>query len=164
MHVLGCIVQTTNATDTVAEQITSALIGVMTGLKTQLSRAGHDFAPGLVLYRIADQQPVRVSDLAVSCGLDASTVSRHAKNLEDQGLVGRSGDPQDRRASRLELTDDGRTYIAGHAALRAQLLGDALADWPAQDRDSYLRLTQRLAASLTPSPSPIPTPTSSESS
>jgi DNA-binding MarR family transcriptional regulator len=101
-----------------------------------------------------------VSDLAICCGLDASTVSRHAKNLEDQGLVARSGDPQDRRASRLELTDAGRSYIAEHMALRARLLGDALAGWPDDDRNDFLRLTQRLASSLTT----VPTTTSSEHS
>jgi len=159
-HALGCIVQTTIASDAVAEQITSALLGVMTGLKTQMGRTGHDVAPAFVLYRVSEQEPVRVSDLAGACGLDASTVSRHAKHLEDQGLVARSGDPQDRRASRLELTDAGRAYIAEHMALRARLLGDALADWPAADRTHFLRLTQRLAASLTT----IPTPTSSEQS
>jgi DNA-binding MarR family transcriptional regulator len=146
--------------DTAAEQVTSALVGVMTGLKTQMSRAGHEFAPAFVLYRVAEQEPVRVSDLAVSCGLDASTVSRHAKNLEDLGYVARSVDPRDRRASRIELTESGRAYLSDHMALRARLLGDALADWPADDRDQFLRLTQRLATSL----AHIPTPTSSEHS
>ncbi len=151
---------TTIHPDAVAEQITTALVDVMSGLKTQLGRAGHDFAPAVVLYRVAQQEPVRVSDLAVCCGLDASTVSRHAKSLEDLGYLARSGDPQDRRASRLELTEAGRDYLGAHAALRAQLLEAALADWPADDRDQFARLMQRLAASLIS----IPTPSSSEHS
>jgi DNA-binding MarR family transcriptional regulator len=132
-----------------AERITGAILSVMTNMKTQMTGAGHDFAPAMVLFRVAETEPVRVSDLAVCCGLDASTVSRHVKSLEDSGYVARSGDPQDRRASRVELTDRGRTYLSDHMALRAQLVSDAIADWPAADRQEFLRLTQRLAASLT---------------
>ncbi|MCU1675678.1 MAG: MarR family protein [Frankiales bacterium] len=153
---------TTNRTD--AEEITGAILSVMTGMKTQMSRLGHDVAPALVLFRVAEREPVRVSDLAVCCGLDASTVSRHVKTLEDQGYVARSGDPQDRRASRVELTDGGRSYMAEHLALRSRLVTDATADWPPADRQEFLRLTQRLAASLSATPTPTPTPTSTENS
>lgn len=133
-----------------AQQITSALTEVMANMKAQMSRAGHDFAPAMVLFRVAEQEPVRVSDLAVSCGLDASTVSRHVKSLEDSRYVTRTGDPRDRRASRVELTDRGRSYMSDHMALRAQVVRDALADWPAGDRLEFLRLMQRLADSLAP--------------
>ena len=156
----GFVVQTTTSPNTDATVIASSLVAIMTGLKSQLIRAGHDFAPAMVMYRIAEQEPVRVSDLAASCGLDASTVSRHAKTLEDQGYVSRSGDPQDRRASRLELTQQGRSYIDTHAALRAQLLSDAMTTWSADERQTYVHLTQRLAAAVTH----IPMPTSSEQS
>jgi DNA-binding MarR family transcriptional regulator len=148
----GCVVHTSNSPDTDEQRIASALIAVMTGLKVQMSRAGHDFAPAFVLYRVAEQEPVRVSDLAVCCGLDPSTVSRHVKTLEDQQLVARTVDPEDRRASRVGLTDEGRAYIATLTTARAQLLSDALADWPVDDRRQFLRLTQRLAASLAQPP------------
>ena len=154
------VVQTTISPETDEQRISSALIAVMTGLKTKMSRAGHDFAPAFVLYRVLEQEPVRVSDLAVCCGLDPSTVSRHVKTLEDQELVVRTGDPEDRRASRVALTDQGRAYMATLNGARAQLLSEALADWPAGDRQLFLRLTQRLAASLTH----IAIPTSSEDS
>lgn len=156
----GFVVHTTTSPETVEQCIASSLIAVMTGLKSQMSRAGHDVAHAFVLNRVAEQEPVRVSDLAACCGLDASTVSRHVKTLEDQEFVARTGDPQDRRASRVALTDQGRAYIDTHNAARAALLRDALANWSTDDREQFLRLNQRLAASLTH----IPIPTSSEQS
>ena len=51
---------------------------------------------------------MRVSDLAACVELDASTVSRQIKQLEDKGIVERTADPADGRASLVRLTDDGR--------------------------------------------------------
>jgi DNA-binding MarR family transcriptional regulator len=135
-----------------AQQISSALLAVMTNLKSQMTRTGHDFAPAFVLYRVAENEPVRVSDLATSCGLDASTVSRHVKTLEEEGYVARSGDPNDRRASRVALTERGRSYLADLMALRTRFVSGALADWSPADRTTLLDLTQRLAAALTLTP------------
>ena len=42
---------------------------------------------------------MRVSDLAAKVELDASTVSRQIKQLEDKGIVERTTDPADGRAS-----------------------------------------------------------------
>src|SRR3990170_3275929 len=43
--------------------------------------------------------PIRLTDLAQRMQLDASTVSRHARQLEERGLLERADDPDDRRAS-----------------------------------------------------------------
>src|SRR5690349_3009588 len=44
-------------------------------------------------------EAMRVSDLAARIELDASTVSRQIKQLEDKGIVERTADPADGRAS-----------------------------------------------------------------
>jgi len=55
----------------------------------------------------ADTLGLRVSELAGCMGLDASTASRHVRHLEDGGYLARTGDPGDRRASRVRLTPKG---------------------------------------------------------
>ena len=72
---------------------------------------------------------MRVADLADFAGLDASTVSRHVKALEDDGLVARDTDPDDRRAASVRITDRGRTFVQEALQLRARIIADATADW-----------------------------------
>jgi MarR family transcriptional regulator, transcriptional regulator for hemolysin len=55
-------------------------------------------------------------DLAGAVGIEGPTLTRHVDGLEQRGLVRRSPVPDDRRAVRVELTDEGH-------ALHARLLG-----------------------------------------
>lgn len=55
--------------------------------------------------------PTRLCDLAAAEGVAAPTATRMVDNLERAGLVARTADPDDRRASRITLTAGGRTAI-----------------------------------------------------
>lgn len=68
-------------------------------------------------------------ELAERTGLDPSTVSRAVATLVTHGLVERSADPADRRASCLTVTPAGRTALADAHDWYGQLLDRALADW-----------------------------------
>jgi DNA-binding MarR family transcriptional regulator len=92
--------------------------------------------------------PVRMSDLATTACLDQSTVSRHLRHLEEQGLVTRSPDPDDRRATLLELSDSGRGVLERAVAARSQVIADATAAWSPADRADLTRLLTRLADDL----------------
>jgi DNA-binding MarR family transcriptional regulator len=50
-------------------------------------------------------------ELADQTGLDPIYVSKLARALERSGLVTRAGDPDDTRAVRLALTEDGRAVV-----------------------------------------------------
>src|ERR671920_2170119 len=52
-----------------------------------------DYSAFPILKLLSHQGPMRLSSLAQVLGLDASTVSRHARQLEDRGLLERTGDP-----------------------------------------------------------------------
>lgn len=94
--------------------------------------------------------PVRMSDLATTACLDQSTVSRHLRSLEEQGLVTRSPDPADGRATLLELSGSGREVLERAVAARSQQIADATAGWSAADRATLTRLLTRLAQDLEP--------------
>jgi DNA-binding MarR family transcriptional regulator len=91
---------------------------------------------------------VRPSDIAADLGLDASTVSRHLRTLEQLGLVERTDDPDDRRAQRLALSDRGHEVLDRAIAQRQAVVAAALADWSEADRRSLERLLVRLADDL----------------
>ena len=92
--------------------------------------------------------PRRVCDLAEADGPDASTVSRRVAALADRDLVGRTPDPEDRRAHRIALTDHGRAVLHAERRRRADLVADALTDWSGTDRAELTRLLIRLSTSL----------------
>src|SRR5919107_1359087 len=70
-----------------------------------------DYAAFPLLKLLSHQGPMRLSGLASVLGLDASTVSRHARQLEDRGLLERTGDPDDGRASPIAVSTHGAACL-----------------------------------------------------
>ncbi len=98
-----------------------------------------------LLRQLALTPGIRVADLADGCGLDASTASRHVRTLEDAGLLTRSGDPDDRRATSLSLTPAGREALDAGLRVRADLVHRATSHWSATERGHLAGLLSRLA-------------------
>jgi DNA-binding MarR family transcriptional regulator len=92
--------------------------------------------------------PLRGSDLAERACLDASTVSRHLRTLESDGYLVRKPDPEDGRATLLEVTEAGEQVVADARQQRLAMLSDAVADWSERDLATLTRLTRRLAKSM----------------
>lgn len=105
-----------------------------------VERAGY-----LVLRCIAEHGPARVGEVAQRLGVDASTVSRRIRVLEERGLLARAGDPSDGRVARLALTGVGAEALGRLRAARHRLFAEVLADWPAAERDALAPLLARLA-------------------
>jgi len=101
-----------------------------------------------ILARLREQNRVRLSDLAAALYLSMPTVSRQVRQLEAAGLVERSGDPADGRASLLELTREGRRVLDRYRAAWRQVLTEALASWDEGDRVQLAALLRRLADDL----------------
>jgi DNA-binding MarR family transcriptional regulator len=91
---------------------------------------------------------MRVSDLAARVGLDASTVSRQIKQLEDKGVIERTPDPADGRASLVQLSSKGRTTMQSAFKRRFERIEKALVPWNEKDRRRLQALLTRLANDL----------------
>ncbi len=91
---------------------------------------------------------MRVSDLAANIGLDASTVSRQIKQLEDKGIVERTDDPADGRASLVRLSSHGRAVMQAAFQRRFKRIQAVLEPWSEADRAQLHQLLTRLAADL----------------
>lgn len=107
-----------------------------------------DFAAVVLMKTLHERGPQRLSTLACALELDASTVSRHARHLEDRGLLERTGDPDDGRASRVGLSTEGRTRLEAGMRRRRAVVAELLAPWPAEDRDLLRQLLTRLITDL----------------
>ena len=117
-------------------------------LRQRLPGDDLDFSSLILLKIVAHLGPMRVSALAAELDLDASTVSRHVRSLEDRDLLERTADPDDGRASQVGVSAHGMATIGASAARRRELIGSLLADWNDADRESLRRLLHQLSLSL----------------
>lgn len=112
-----------------------------------LKQSGIDLdRAGAALLYVLYEEPasLRVSELAERLHVDAPAVSRKVQQLERAGLVGRSGDLADRRASRLQLTDSGRAAIGATMRARRDWLSAVLSGWTAAEQADFARSLRRL--------------------
>jgi DNA-binding MarR family transcriptional regulator len=88
---------------------------------------------------------LRLTELANQIELDASTASRLVRTLESEGLVARTPDPDDRRASRVELTDAGLKRLEEFSQRRQEILTAAMSGWKKSDIETFATLMGRFA-------------------
>ncbi|SNY24873.1 MarR family winged helix-turn-helix transcriptional regulator [Paractinoplanes atraurantiacus] len=101
-----------------------------------------------LLRAVTAHGPVRISDLASWQGVDKSTVTPQVRRLEDRHLVERHGDPADRRATLLTVTDHGRRHLDNMDDVGEDLFARALDGWSGDDRRTLAELMRRLADEL----------------
>jgi len=133
---------------TVEDAVMAAAVRVGRRMRQRFPGEDLDFSLFVLLKTVAHRGPLRLSALATVMDLDASTVSRHVKHLEDRGLLERSTDPDDGRASQVAVSADGQARLAAGAARRRDLIDSAIADWSDQDREDLRRLLHQLTLSL----------------
>ena len=109
-----------------------------------------DRAAYVVLARIEEWGPLRLSALARRLAIDVSTLSRHVARLEAQGYTKRSVDPSDQRACLLTVTCAGSDAVSRVRRARTERIAELLAHWPGDDRRDLARLLARLAEALSP--------------
>jgi DNA-binding MarR family transcriptional regulator len=94
-----------------------------------------------VLGRLRDDGPQRITALADAEHVAQPTMTNLVGRLEARGLVSRGPDPDDRRAVRVALTDEGARRLAEVARDRARVLAERLGAMPPDAR-------ARIAAAL----------------
>jgi DNA-binding MarR family transcriptional regulator len=89
-----------------------------------------------------------IKDLAARNALDPSTVSRAVAALVRFGLVRRSPDPTDGRASVLKLTEQGTAALGDTYRWYEALLAEALAGWSPQDVAAFTAMLHRFSGDV----------------
>ncbi|MBL1095758.1 MarR family winged helix-turn-helix transcriptional regulator [Streptomyces coffeae] len=97
-----------------------------------------------LLMRLEDAGPQRATDLAGYIGVGKATMSRQLRALEGLGLVIRTPDPADGRASLVELTDEGRSRFSAVRGARRARYARRLAAWERSEVAELARLLRRL--------------------
>ena len=105
----------------------------------------HSLIPVL---RVLCEGPARHTALAERLRLDASTVSRKIRYLEEQGLVQVSPDAADGRARQVELLPSGHRVLEQLLDRRRDLIAAVLAGWDEPDRHRLHQLLDRFNSDL----------------
>ncbi|WP_218566599.1 MarR family winged helix-turn-helix transcriptional regulator [Vallicoccus soli] len=128
------------------EQQLVSFVRLLRRVNAETAREMHpDLEPSVygLLVRISDTGGSRVTDLATYYGVGKPTVSRQVAMLERVGLVARTTDPEDARASVIALTPDGARRLAAVRAARHERLTTLLAPWSEEDLEAFARLLGR---------------------
>ena len=134
--------------DTAEDALMSLLMALGRRMRQRQPGDAIDYSAFPILKLLGHQGPMRLSSVAQVLGLDASTVSRHVRQLEDRGLLERTGDPDDGRASRVAVSERGTDCLAEAFEHRRLALSAALDGWSDAERDTLRTLLHRLVQEL----------------
>jgi DNA-binding MarR family transcriptional regulator len=132
--------------------LTASELRVVLGQLIRRLRSEHRFPllHGSVLGRLDREGPSSVSDLAAAEKVRPQSMAQTVGELESDGLVERSPDPDDRRRAIVELTSAGRETLEADRSRRVGWLVSAIQELPKQDQEVLARATSiigRLAES-----------------
>lgn len=138
----------------VAETVEQALTTLLRGPRIRrlhqllIAQAGVslDRPAYIALSSLADQGPLRMSDLADACAVDASTMSRQADRLLASALIERDVQAADGRAVVMRLSSKGKRLIRLLKSVRRQALQDLLSRWNEQEQQQFAELLTRFVA------------------
>jgi DNA-binding MarR family transcriptional regulator len=137
------------------ETVSRELVQLVRGLRelhgaiSSASRHPVDPSGAMVLSRLEELGPVRLSALAQVLSLDISTVSRQVPVLERQGWVTRERDPEDQRAQLFDLTAEGREVLMDVRLSRTEVLRRLLPDWTEKELSAFAAQLHRFNDDVT---------------
>lgn len=97
----------------------------------------------LMLGYVRDHGPVRASVVGSVFDIDKGAISRQVQHLIDLGLLDRSPDPDDGRATLLTVSDEALRRLEEVADQRRVQLAERLGDWTADDLAGFAASLRR---------------------
>jgi DNA-binding MarR family transcriptional regulator len=133
------------------EQEVGVLIRRVKRVIGERARAVHpdlQSASYLMLTHLASAGPQRSSVMSERFGVDKGAISRQVQHLSDLGLLDRSPDPVDGRATLISASPDAVRRMEAVARDRRRWLEEQLADWSEDDLRGFVRGLSRYNAAL----------------
>ena len=102
----------------------------------------------LLLSWVDQHGPVRASAVAESFGIDKGAISRQVQHLLELGLLDRTPDPDDGRATLLSANEEARARLVEVSHASRLWLDGKLGDLPDAELADFVRLLGRYNAAL----------------
>lgn len=135
------------------EDAAEQIAGLLDGIVRRQRRAGRESFGESVTHgqfrvlRTLDHagRALRLSELAAQLGIVPRSATSVVDDLEAAGLVARQPDPDDRRATLVDLTPDGLKILSTLREKRRAVMADQLARLSPEEQQTLANLLQRLA-------------------
>jgi DNA-binding MarR family transcriptional regulator len=102
----------------------------------------------LLLSWIVDEGPVRASEMVEAFSIDKGAVSRQLQHLDDLGLVERTPDPADGRATLIVASEDARRRLSDIVEHRRKWFDEQLGDWTTEELENFATTLEKYNLSL----------------
>lgn len=102
----------------------------------------------LMLGYLASEGPLRASAMAGVFDIDKGAISRQVQHLEDLGLVDRTPDPADGRASLVSASAEAARRLEDVAADRRRWLDEQLGGWTEEELGDFATVLGRYNEAL----------------
>jgi DNA-binding MarR family transcriptional regulator len=126
------------------DELTDAVLGVSRALVGVALRSVSEDPADITLVQfralatLADHGAQRVADLAALLAVNSSTATRMSARLRRKGLITRSQDPTDRRATCLEITPAGERVVRNVTVRRQAVIGRIVRRIPDSQRHALI--------------------------
>lgn len=142
------------ATEPIGLQLTRTAKSVSRSFDAALASRGGSLATWLVLMSLAGEPHVSQRSIAEAVGIEGPTLTHHLHRMEDDGLVTRQRDPQDRRNHQVALSEDGRARFGSLLEAVTGFDEQLRAGFSEAELTTLRTLLQRLAANAAADPGP----------
>ncbi|MCR9071566.1 MAG: MarR family transcriptional regulator [Alphaproteobacteria bacterium] len=96
------------------------------------------------LAMLAEEGSASQNALGRMTAMDPATIQGVIRRLEERGLITREPDPDDKRRTKLCLSDDGKTLVRDATELGARVTERTLEPLDAGERKRFLEMLKRL--------------------
>lgn len=131
-----------------------------TAARVRAERSGIDLSrPAIAILAALHQSgAMRLSSLSVQTHLEAPLVSREIRQLEADGYVTRTADPEDGRAAIAEATELGHRTFERYRATTDAIIAETFSAWDDDELDALVRHLERLEAAFITKPDDLDLP------
>ncbi|HTW13745.1 MAG TPA: MarR family transcriptional regulator [Nocardioides sp.] len=118
------------------------------GQRSELVHPQLQYGAYLMLGYLINHGPLRASALAEVFDIDKGAISRQIQHLEELGLVDRTPDPADGRASLVSASAEATRRFDEVAADRRRWLDERLGDWTESELGEFAAMLRRYNETL----------------
>lgn len=113
-----------------------------------LSYAKYRLLMGLMIAKnIEGRDEMNPSEISERQGTSRNTISALIRDLEDEGLIERQLDQQDKRKFNIRLTPAGTARLQAHAGQHMRVVSECFSELSNEEQDLLSQILQKLGAS-----------------
>lgn len=131
------------------EELTKLSRKIRTAFNQQVTAHGLTYPRARALFRLARKRNMTQSELAVELELEQATMVRLLDRMEENGLILRQPDPNDRRVKLLVLTPHGEEQAALVRAIADRMREKVFQDIDHGQLKAAVALMERISANVT---------------